>query len=91
MVLILGVVTGCGGPDASPDAGSVSSASTTTSTTPANVYEQQRAAGVTRLLDELTETITSGNVREVGVLLDDTATPGVQEQMGHRHRELPSP
>lgn len=80
MVLILGVITGCGGPDASSDAGSVSSASTTTSTTPANVYEQQRAAGVTRLLDELTETITSGNLREVGVLLDDTATPAFKNR-----------
>ncbi|KAF0970459.1 hypothetical protein [Gordonia sp. YY1] len=75
VVLLIGVTTGCGGPGPSSNVASVSTGSTTTSTTPANVYEQQRAEGVTRLLDDLTTSVSAGDLRAIGRLVDDTATP----------------
>ncbi|GAC01659.1 hypothetical protein GONAM_31_00030 [Gordonia namibiensis NBRC 108229] len=80
VVLLVGVTTGCGGQAPSTADGSTSGGTSTTTSTPANPYEQQRAEGVTRLLDDLTGTITSGDVPKIGSLLDDAATPAFRSR-----------
>ncbi|QGP88761.1 hypothetical protein GKZ92_14640 [Gordonia sp. 135] len=80
VVLLIGVTTGCGGQEPSAADGSISRGSPSTTSTPANPYEQQRAEGVTRLLDDLTATITSGEVQKIGSLLDEAATPAFENR-----------
>lgn len=80
MVLLVGVTTGCGGQAPSTADGSTSGGTSTTTSTPTNPYEQQRAEGVTRLLDDLTGTITSGDVPKIGSLLDDASTPAFRSR-----------
>ncbi|PWD43851.1 hypothetical protein ACN93_05085 [Gordonia paraffinivorans] len=77
VLVVTGALAGCS--DAT-DSGSAASSSAVASTTTANIYEQQRAEGVTRLLDALTESITSGDEREVGRLLDAAATTDFRDR-----------
>ncbi|WP_238423411.1 hypothetical protein [Gordonia sp. 'Campus'] len=70
-VLVVAVAAGCG---TGAPAGQRPSEGATTSTE-VNVYERDRAEGVTRLLDALTEAVSSGDVRSIGTLLDVSATP----------------
>ncbi|MET4167943.1 MULTISPECIES: hypothetical protein [Gordonia] len=77
VVLTVVVATGCGTVGV-PGGGS--SAAPASSTTEVNVYERDRAAGVTRLLESLTETVRSGDVRAIGALFDTAATPAFRNR-----------
>ncbi|MBD0860059.1 hypothetical protein IA539_02380 [Gordonia sp. zg691] len=74
LALVAGAATGCGTAgspaERGPDSGATSTVSTAT-----NVYEQDRAAGVTRLLDSLGTAITAGDVTAIGGLFDAAASP----------------
>lgn len=78
-LVVVGTFTGCGTGDplggASPSAGAES-----TPSSEVNVYERDRAAGVTRLLDSLTETVRSGDIRAIGTLFDTAATPAFKNR-----------
>ncbi|MFE0749531.1 hypothetical protein [Gordonia sp. NPDC058843] len=72
------VATGCG--TVGVPGGPGSSTAPASSSTEVNVYERDRAAGVTRLLDSLTSTVSSGDVRAIGTLFDTAATPAFKDR-----------
>ncbi|MEO9327568.1 hypothetical protein [Gordonia aurantiaca] len=79
-LLVSGTLAGCSdaaSTDARPAGSSISTTSTTTSE---NIYEQQRAEGVTQLLDTLTDSLTSGDARSVGRLVDASAMPQFRDR-----------
>lgn len=78
VALALVVATGCG--TVGVPGGPGSSSGPAASSTAVNVYERDRAAGVTRLLDSLTETVRSGDVRAIGALFDTAATPAFKSR-----------
>ena len=78
VVLVIAVATACGTVDVPGGPGS--SAAPVSSSPAVNVYERDRAAGVTRLLDALTEAVRSGDVRAIGTLVDTAATPAFKDR-----------
>ncbi|HQV19317.1 MAG TPA: hypothetical protein PLC22_13520, partial [Gordonia sp. (in: high G+C Gram-positive bacteria)] len=70
------LVVGCSGDDELP----VPSGAATT-TTNANVYEQQRAEAVTALLDKLSKAVTAGDAKSLAGLMDDSATPAFRKRL----------
>jgi len=64
------LVTGCSGDD---DALPIPSGEVTTTTNP-NVYEQNRAEGVSALLDDLSAALTAGDSAALARLIDPSAT-----------------
>ncbi|MXP21090.1 hypothetical protein GIY30_06950 [Gordonia sp. HNM0687] len=77
--MLAAVVAGCASP-VEPAASSSSSRATTT-TTPVNVYEQQRASGVQRTLDELSTALRDGDANRVDALLDAATAPAFRARM----------
>ncbi|MFW0787414.1 hypothetical protein AAFP35_23195 [Gordonia sp. CPCC 206044] len=78
--LTLGLVltAACSQPDVSSGASSTTSSATTT---PANVYEEQRSAGVRTTLAELGEAITAGDRDRVHELIDPAASPEFRRRL----------
>ncbi|MCS3879597.1 hypothetical protein M2359_003226 [Gordonia amarae] len=52
-----------------------------TTTTNANVYEQQRADGVTALLDKLSTALATGDTKTLAGLIDASATPAFRTRL----------
>ncbi|GAA4746786.1 hypothetical protein [Gordonia alkaliphila] len=77
LAALVGGVTACGSAEPAP------SPSSTTSlyTTAPNAYEEQRDAGVTRLLDALSAALTSGDRAQLDALIDPLATPEFRRSM----------
>lgn len=73
------MLTGCAVPAEQSESSSSSRATTTT--TPVNVYEQQRAEGVQRTLDELSAALRDGDPDRVGDLVDAAAAPEFRSRM----------
>ena len=71
------LVAGCSGDD---DELPIPSGAATT-TTNANVYEQQRADGVTALLDKLSTAVAAGDTRTLARLIDASATPAFRTRL----------
>lgn len=95
LAVLLGGVTACGSetPSATP-----SSSAPSIFTTPPNVFEQQRADGVTALLDTLTGALTSGDRAALEALIDPLATRafreslyGIQDELGPTPPPLSTP
>lgn len=74
------------------DGAAPSSSSTAVSTTPMNVYEQQRADGVNALLDDLVAALTGGDKAQLGALIDPLATPEFRDRWYRTQADLgPTP
>lgn len=71
-VLTVAVLAGCAAP---AEQGTPSSSASTTATTSLNVFEQQRADGVQRTLDDLSGALSAGDADRVDGLIDPAATP----------------
>lgn len=79
--------TACGS-----DAPAPAPASSSIFTTPPSVYEEQRAEGVTALLDALTTALTSGDREQLDTLIDPLATRDFRESIYRTQENLgPTP
>lgn len=72
------LVAGCSGDD---DELPIPSSGAVTTTTNPNVYEQQRADGVTALLDKLSTAIAAGDTKTLAGLIDASATPAFRTRL----------
>ncbi|WP_440714069.1 peptidase MA family metallohydrolase [Gordonia sp. FQ] len=89
LALLAGGVTACGSGE---KAAAPSSSTTPLFSTPPNAFEQQRADGVTALLDALTKALTSGDRAGLDALIDPLATPAFRQSLHRAQDDLrPAP
>lgn len=87
LTVLLGV-TACG----SDEPAAAPAPSSSIFTTPPSVYEEQRAEGVSALLDSLTEALTSGDRERLDALIDPLATRAFRDSLYRAQDELgPTP
>ncbi|MFT3661955.1 MAG: hypothetical protein QM809_11295 [Gordonia sp. (in: high G+C Gram-positive bacteria)] len=86
-VLTIGL-SACGSEPQTP----IPEPSSTVSTTPREVYEQQRVDGVNALFEQLVQALTSGERDDLALLIDPLATPEFRERWFQTQRALgPTP
>lgn len=72
LTIVVGGLTACGHEEVAP---ALSSTPADVSSTPPNVYQEQRAQGVGALLDELNTVLTAGTRAQLDALIDPLAEP----------------
>ncbi|GAA3963832.1 peptidase MA family metallohydrolase [Gordonia caeni] len=88
LTVLLGGVTACG----SDEPTSAPAPSSSIFTTPPSVYEEQRAEGVSALLDSLTKALTSGKRDQLDALIDPLATRDFRDSLYQAQEDLgPTP
>ncbi|MFC0313829.1 hypothetical protein ACFQNE_06560 [Gordonia phosphorivorans] len=84
LAVLVGGVGACG----SPEPTAAPSSTTSLYTTSPSAYEEQRDAGVIRLLDALSAALTSGRPEQVETLIDPLATPEFRRSMREAAADL---